>query len=85
MKKTIIAVFLLSAFMVSCTTTPKGTTEFLHNDDDVMVYRFYYDDGKYIFISKFKDEQHIETTTWEETEGSGKSRHTVTKGNIQIK
>ncbi len=70
---------LLTLLIMTGCKTEKGTFEHLgtHEDSGVEVYRYYYDDNCFVYISKFKDSP-INTVTW--TERHGKS--TTTQGNI---
>jgi ABC-type Fe3+/spermidine/putrescine transport system ATPase subunit len=48
------------------------------NNEQIEVYKYYYSDGNYVFVARFKDQQNIVSTTWKEQEGK------VTKGNVVI-
>jgi len=66
--------------IVSCTDA--GTLQRIDrgNNDEIEVFRYFYDDGKYVYVARFKDTPKILTTTWEEQ--VGKTR--LTRGNVVI-
>ncbi len=80
MKKIIIA-SIIAVIFTAC--TPAGTMEMvspLSDTSNVEVYRYYYDKGCWVYISRFKDQPNIQTTTW--TVRHGKT--STTMGNVVI-
>jgi hypothetical protein len=49
-------------------------------NQDIEVFKYYYDTGEYVYISRFKDNPNVVTTTWSEQHG----KQVVTEGNIAI-
>lgn len=75
MKKLIILI-LFAGVLAGCTES--GTLQRLNtHPNGIEVYRYYYEDGAYVYISKFKD-SNVHTVTWEEKHG----KTTTIKGNI---
>jgi uncharacterized lipoprotein NlpE involved in copper resistance len=81
MKKTILSLLAVATLtMMGC--TEKGTMEHMNTSEDGLeVYKYYYDDGVFVFISRFKDQPNVETATWKQRHG----KSTTTRGNIIIK
>lgn len=50
------------------------------NNEQIEVYKYYYDDVSYVYIARFKDQANIVSTTWKEQQG----KSVVTKGNVVI-
>lgn len=78
----LLILFMTFFFLVSC-NEPQGTTEFVNKEDKnskIEVYRYWYGHGSYVYVSRFKDEPNVQTTTWTERQG----KTTVTKSNVVI-
>jgi hypothetical protein len=81
MKKILLSlsIFAISLGMVSC--VEKGTMQHLNTSEDGLeVYKYYYDDGFFVYISRFKDQPNVQTSSWQEQQG----KTTVTRGNVVI-
>lgn len=67
-------------FITACTEA--GTKEKVGADyfDDVEIYRYYYDDGDFVYVAKHKSSPDITTTTWRESHG----KTSTTRGAISI-
>ncbi|MBP7119223.1 hypothetical protein KBA63_03990 [Candidatus Woesebacteria bacterium] len=80
MRYTII-LFALMFLFFAC--TPKGTVEPLNQfdkDSNIEVFRYYFDDGQYVYVARFKDSPNVLSTTWKQHVG----KQTVTRGNVVI-
>jgi len=71
---------LLAICLLSCTDA--GTIEQVDkgNNYNIEVFKYYYEDGAYVYVSRFKNTPNVVTTTWRETQG----KRTVTKGNVTV-
>jgi len=80
-KKTAIALYAI-LFIVLSSCTEAGTLERIDkgNNEQIEVFRYYYTDGGYVYVARFKNTPNIVSTTW--TEHQRKQR--VTKGNVVI-
>jgi hypothetical protein len=79
--KTAIAVYsMLAVVLSSCTDA--GTLKRIDkgNNEQIEVFKYFYDDGEFVYVARFKDTTNVITTTW--TEQQGKMR--ITKGNVVI-
>lgn len=75
-----LMVLLISLTFTSCSKEP-GTKEFLSTKNDgIEVYKYWLSNGDYVYVSKFKKQPNIITTTWEESTGKTE----VTKANVVI-
>jgi len=74
--------YLLVVLFVVASCTDAGTKEKVGGDyfDDVEIYRYYYEDGNFVYVAKHKSSPDITTTTWSESHGK---THT-TRGAISI-
>ena len=80
-KKTTIALYtIIAVFLSSCTDA--GTLERVDkgNNEQIEVYKYFYDNGEYVYVARFKDTPNVVSTTWSEQQG--KTR--ITKGNVVI-
>lgn len=80
-KKTAIALYaMLAVIFTSCEDA--GTLKRVDkgNNQQIEVFEYYYDDGDYVYVARFKDTPNVVSTTWSEQQG--KTR--VTKGNVVI-
>ena len=71
---------MLAVVLSSCIDA--GTLERVdkgHNEQ-IEVFKYFYDDGVYVYVARFKDTPNVVSTTW--SEEPGKTR--VTKGNVVI-
>ena len=78
MKKTFI--YLLIIFLDSCNKA--GTLQKIDkgNNEEIEIYKYYYDYGSYVYITRFKNCPNVVTTTWIEQQGN----NVVTNGNVII-
>lgn len=78
--KKLITLALGLIILNSC--TPAGTIEHVNKglNDTIEIYRYYYSDGNYVYVSRFKHEPKIVTTTYQEPSGDSE----VTRGNVII-
>ena len=78
MKKTFI--YLLIIFLYSCNKA--GTLQKIDkgNNEEIEIYKYYYDYGSYVYITRFKNCPNVVTTTWLEQQGN----NVVTNGNVII-
>jgi hypothetical protein len=78
MKNTLLLI-LLAGMLGGCTRTQEeGTLEHLNtHPNGLEVYKYYYEDGNYVFVSKFKG-SNVNTVTWNERH----NKHTYTYGNV---
>jgi hypothetical protein len=75
----ILGLFLIS--LLSCTKA--GTLEHINRQDinsNIEVYRYFFEDGEFVYVSRFKNEPKVQTTTWSEIEG----KHSHIRANIVI-
>lgn len=80
-KHTVIYLFLyLSLFLSSCNKA--GTIHQVNdgNDEEIEIYKYYYEYGSYVYITRFKNCPNVITTTWKELQGN----YVTTKGNVLI-
>lgn len=75
-------ILLFISFILILGCVPAGTVEHVNMGDDanIEVIRYYYTDGNYVYISRFKNEPNILTTTWNEPQG----KYTIRRGNVVI-
>lgn len=79
--KTAITLYaMLAVVFTSCEDA--GTLKRIDkgNNQQIEVFKYYYDDGNYVYVARFKDTPNVVSTTW--IEQQGKTR--VTKGNVVI-
>jgi len=79
--KTAITLYaMLALVLYSCTDS--GTLERVDkgNNQQIEVFRYFYDDGKCVYVARFKDTPNVVSTTWSEQQG----KNSITKGNIVI-
>jgi len=76
----IILYTMLALVLYSCTDS--GTLERIDkgNNQQIEVFRYFYDDGRYVYVARFKDTPNVVSTTWSEQHG----KQTITKGNVVI-
>jgi len=79
--KTAIALYAMLAVVLS-SCTDAGTLKRVDkgNNEQIEVFKYFYDDGEYVYVARFKDTPNVVSTTWSEQQG--KTR--VTKGNVVI-
>lgn len=77
-----LLIFALSLFIISCSETPAGTMQNVDSgeNDSIEVFRYYFEDGNYVYISRFKSQSNVVTATWNEKQG----KQTVVKSNTTI-
>ena len=80
--KTLLTISLLSLTTMSCDHVPAGTLHDIDGgkNDSIEIYRYYYGEDCWIYISKFKNCKNVVTTTWREQHG----KTSVNRGNITI-
>lgn len=80
--KTAIALYAMLAVVLSSCTTDAGTLKQVDkgNNEQIEVFKYFYDDGKYVYVARFKDTPNVVSTTWSEQQG----KTIVTKGNVVI-
>lgn len=78
--KKLITLALSLIILNSC--TPAGTLEHVNKgiNDSIEIYKYYFEKGNYVYISRFKNEHKVITTTYDEQQG--KSHETI--GNVII-
>ena len=78
---TAIAVYAMLAVVLS-SCTDAGTLERVDkgSNEQIEVFKYFYDNGEYVYVARFKDTPNIVSTTWQQQQG--KTR--VTKGNVVI-
>lgn len=76
-----LLIFVLSLLIISC-DKPAGTLQNVDagENDSIEVFRYYFKDGEYVYISRFKNQSNVVTTTWNEKQG----KQTVVKSNTTI-
>lgn len=75
-----LMMLLVSSVFTSC-IKEHGTKELLStNNDDIEVYKYWLSNGDYVYVSKFKKQPNIVTTTWLESNG----KTSETKANVVI-
>ncbi len=74
------AYVLLAVVLSSCTDA--GTLKQVDkgNNEQIEVFKYFYDDGEYVYVARFKDTPNVVSTTWQEQKGKVR----VTKGNVVI-
>ena len=79
--KPAIALYAMLAVVLS-SCTEAGTLKRVDkgNNEQIEVFKYFYDDGSYVYVARFKDTPSVVSTTW--SEQHGKTR--VTKGNVVI-
>lgn len=79
-KKLNFIALLLVTVLSSCADA--GTLKQIDKggNENIEVFKYYYDTGEYVYISRFKDNPNVITTTWSEQHG----KQVVTEGNITI-
>ena len=79
--KTTIALYAMLAVVLS-SCTDAGTLERVDkgNNEQIEVFKYYYDDGNYVYVARFKDTPNVVSTTWKVQQGKNR----VTKGNVVI-
>ena len=78
---TAIAVYaMLVVVLSSCTDA--GTLKRVDkgNNEQIEVFKYFYDDGEYVYVARFKDTPNVVSTTWQEQQGKVR----VEKGNVVI-
>ena len=70
--KTIISILTL-LLLYSCTDS--GTLVRISTDEDapIEVYKYYYADGEYVYVARFKADTTVTTTTWSELNSATKT------------
>ena len=79
--KTAIALYAMLAVVLS-SCEDAGTLKNVdkgHNDK-IEVYKYYFDEGEYVYVARFKDQPNVVSATWQEQQGKVR----VTKGNVVI-
>jgi hypothetical protein len=76
-----IAVYAMLAVVLS-SCTDAGTLKRVDkgNNEQIEVFKYYYDDGDYVYVARFKDTPNVVSTTWSQQQGKAR----VTKGNVVI-
>lgn len=77
--KTIISILTL-LLLYSCTDS--GTLVRISTDEDapIEVYKYYYADGEYVYVARFKADTTVTTTTWLEFNPATK----ITSNNFSV-
>ncbi|MDX9747427.1 MAG: hypothetical protein RBT57_02900 [Paludibacter sp.] len=52
------------------------------NNGNIEVYRYFFDDGEYVYVARFKDSPNVVSTTWSEYNPALKMF--ITKGNVAL-
>jgi hypothetical protein len=47
------------------------------NNPNIEVYKYFYSDGVFIYVARFKDQPNVVTTTWQEGKNQTKSNVTI--------
>ena len=70
--KTIISILTL-LLLYSCTDS--GTLVRISTDEDapIEVYKYFYADGEYVYVARFKADTTVTTTTWSELNSATKT------------
>lgn len=80
-KHTVIYLCLFfSSMLLSCHKSGTFKKVDNGNNKDIEIYKYYYEYGSYVYITKFKNCPNVVTTTWIEQQG----HNVITKGNILI-
>lgn len=69
MKFLIFLSILLSFFLTSCVDAGTLTNVNKGGNQNIEVFKYYYDDGEYVYIARFKDQPNVVSTTWGELHG----------------
>lgn len=79
--KTAIALYAMLAVVLS-SCTDAGTLKRVDkgNNEQIEVFKYFYDDGECVYVARFKDTPNVVSTTWSEQQGKIR----VTKGNVVI-
>jgi len=66
-----LALIALIFCLTSCTIQPAGTIENVDQkpNDNVQVFRYYFDDGNWVYVAYFKNQPSTQTSTWYEKQG----------------
>ena len=72
--------FILVICLISCEKA--GTIVQVDNgrNSNIEVFRYYYQDGSFVYVSRFKNSKNVQTTTWTESDGES----TDTRANVVI-
>lgn len=79
--KTAIALYaMLAVVLLSCTDA--GTLQRVDkgNNEQIELFKYFYDYDQYVYVARFKDTPNVVSTTWSELQGKAR----VTKGNVVI-
>lgn len=73
-------VLLVAVLFTGCSNA--GTLERIDKGDNeqIEVFKYFYDDNQYVYVARFKDISNVVSTTWQERQA--KTR--VTRGNVVI-
>ena len=79
MKKIRLLIILLFSLILLSSCEDAGTMEQVDqgNNPNIEVYRYFYSDGNFIYIARFKDQPNVVTTTWQEGKNQIKSNVTI--------
>jgi hypothetical protein len=87
MKKTLLILCVFTMLVINgCSFSPAGHFEPLGNavpisdKPEIEVYKYFYSKGNYVYISRFKNQPNIQTTTWQQSNG----KTTTTLSNVVI-
>jgi uncharacterized lipoprotein NlpE involved in copper resistance len=84
MIKNILGLLAITLLIASCNNKSKeaGTLKNIDmgNNEQIEVYKYYYDDWRYVYVARFKDSPNVVSTTWQERHG----KSTITQGNVVI-
>ncbi|CAB4577946.1 MAG: hypothetical protein F2563_03575 [Actinobacteria bacterium] len=82
MKKlnTIVLLSFLAISLFSCTDAGTLVKVDEGNNDEIEVLKYFYSDGAYVYVARFKDTPNVVSTTWNEVHG----KTTVRIGNVVI-
>lgn len=68
MKRLIYILLLFVLFSCEDAGTLKQVDQ--GNNEQIEVYKYYYSDGNYVYVARFKDQSNIVSTTWKEQQGN---------------
>lgn len=80
MKKLIFLLACTVAISFACCSPSPGTVESVSvgGNSDIEVSRVWLEDGGYVYVSRYKDQPKVVTTTWREQQG----KYSVARANV---
>jgi len=82
LKSTVRAILYITVVAILASCTRAGTLERIDkgNNEQIEVFKYYYNTGDYVYVARFKDTPNIVSTTWRQRNG----KVTSVKGNVVI-